>query len=168
MRNAATNVREAVVPGAGHWLMEESPTRTIALIQDFLKDRTPAVKQPIRSADERRITPSESSSPMVGAAGTGTSGISGIRTVVLKGDPAHGGLYTIMLRIPSNTRIAAHDHQDDRVATVVSGTWYIGYGDSFNKADLKALPPGSFYTEPSIAHTSLKPAMKLSSCRSPA
>ena len=38
---------------------------------------------------------------------------------------------------------------DDRVATVVSGTWYIGYGDSFNSAELKALPTGSFYTEPS-------------------
>jgi pimeloyl-ACP methyl ester carboxylesterase len=42
MRNAATNVREAVVPRAGHWLMEENPTFTIALIQDFLKDRLPA------------------------------------------------------------------------------------------------------------------------------
>ena len=54
-----------------------------------------------------------------------------------------------MLRIPAHTRIAAHDHSDDRVATVVSGTWYIGYGDSFNGAVLKALPAGSFYTEPS-------------------
>jgi hypothetical protein len=34
------------------------------------------------------------------------------------------------------------------VATVISGTWYIGYGDAFNPAELKALPPGSFYTEP--------------------
>jgi pimeloyl-ACP methyl ester carboxylesterase len=37
MRNVATNVREAVVHGAGHWLMEENPTATIALITDFLK-----------------------------------------------------------------------------------------------------------------------------------
>jgi pimeloyl-ACP methyl ester carboxylesterase len=36
MRNVATNVREAVVQGAGHWLMEENPTTTIALIRDFL------------------------------------------------------------------------------------------------------------------------------------
>jgi hypothetical protein len=41
MRNVATNVREAVVPCTGHWLMEESPAFTIALIQDFLKDRLP-------------------------------------------------------------------------------------------------------------------------------
>ena len=37
MRNVATNVREAVVTGAGHWLMEENPLATIALIMDFLK-----------------------------------------------------------------------------------------------------------------------------------
>lgn len=36
MRNAATNVEEAVVPGAGHWLMEESPTVTVDLIDRFL------------------------------------------------------------------------------------------------------------------------------------
>jgi pimeloyl-ACP methyl ester carboxylesterase len=147
MRNVATNVREAVVPGAGHWLMEESPAFTIALIQDFLKDRLPAAPQPVLSADERRVTPGEFKFP-ADAAGTGTSGVSGIQTIVLRGDPNHPGLYTIMLRIPAKTRIAAHVHQDDRVVTVFSGTWYIGYGDSFNTAELKALPPGGFYKEP--------------------
>jgi pimeloyl-ACP methyl ester carboxylesterase len=39
MRNVAVKVTEAVIPGAGHWLMEESPTATVALIQDFLMDR---------------------------------------------------------------------------------------------------------------------------------
>jgi pimeloyl-ACP methyl ester carboxylesterase len=40
LRNVATNVREAVIPGAGHWLMEESPTVTTGVIRDFLNDRT--------------------------------------------------------------------------------------------------------------------------------
>ncbi len=44
MRNVAVNVREAVVPNAGHWLMEESPTYTVALIRDYLKDPTAAVR----------------------------------------------------------------------------------------------------------------------------
>jgi pimeloyl-ACP methyl ester carboxylesterase len=39
MRNVASNVREAAVPGAGHWLMEESPAFTISLIQNFLQER---------------------------------------------------------------------------------------------------------------------------------
>jgi hypothetical protein len=148
MRNAATNVREAVVPGAGHWLMEENPTFTVALIQDFLKDRLPAAPPSARSTGEQRVTPAEFKFPE-GAPGAGTSGVSGIRTAVLKGDPGKAGLYTIMLRIPAHTRIAAHEHMDDRVATVVSGTWYIGYGESFDGARVKALPAGSFYTEPS-------------------
>ncbi|HEX2712920.1 MAG TPA: cupin domain-containing protein, partial [Candidatus Acidoferrales bacterium] len=71
-----------------------------------------------------------------------------IQTVVLKGDPNKAGVYNIMLRVPPHTRIAAHSHRDDRVATVISGTWRIGYGDEFEEARLKALPPGSFYTEP--------------------
>jgi pimeloyl-ACP methyl ester carboxylesterase len=39
MRHVATNVREAVVAGSGHWLMEERPAETVALIRNFL-DRT--------------------------------------------------------------------------------------------------------------------------------
>jgi pimeloyl-ACP methyl ester carboxylesterase len=39
MRNAATDVREAVVPGAGHWLMEENTVFTVALVRDFLGER---------------------------------------------------------------------------------------------------------------------------------
>jgi pimeloyl-ACP methyl ester carboxylesterase len=148
MRNVATNVREVVVPGAGHWLMEESPAFTIAAIRDFLQDPKPRPSGSAITSVERRIAAGEFRFPDGQAAGTGTSGLSGIRTVVLKGDPAEAGLYTIMLRIPAHTRIAAHVHQDDRVATVVSGTWYIGYGEVFNSGDLKALPSGSFYTEP--------------------
>jgi pimeloyl-ACP methyl ester carboxylesterase len=37
MRFAATNVQEAVVPHAGHWLMEENPADTIKLLKDFLQ-----------------------------------------------------------------------------------------------------------------------------------
>jgi pimeloyl-ACP methyl ester carboxylesterase len=39
MRNAATNVTELIVPGSGHWLMEEAPAPTIKAIQDFLAQR---------------------------------------------------------------------------------------------------------------------------------
>lgn len=38
MRFAASDVHEAVVPGAGHWLMEEQPTYTVALVRKFLDD----------------------------------------------------------------------------------------------------------------------------------
>jgi uncharacterized RmlC-like cupin family protein len=58
-----------------------------------------------------------------------------------------------VLRVPANTRIEAHLHPDERVATVVSGSWYFGYGERFDEQKLKELPAGSFYTEPaSQAH----------------
>jgi pimeloyl-ACP methyl ester carboxylesterase len=37
MRFAATNVQQAVIPHAGHWLMEENPADTIKLLKDFLQ-----------------------------------------------------------------------------------------------------------------------------------
>jgi len=150
MRNVATNVREAVVSGSGHWLMEESPAYTVTLIRNFLDSPQAAVAVATSRSDpgEKRLTPAEYKFPQQGNPGTGSSGVGGIETVVLKGDPNQAGLYTIMLRVPAHTKIAAHSHRDDRIATVISGTWNIGYGDSFDQAKLKSLPAGSFYTEP--------------------
>src|SRR6266852_5383284 len=36
MRHVATNVREVIVAGSGHWLMEERPAETVALVRNFL------------------------------------------------------------------------------------------------------------------------------------
>jgi pimeloyl-ACP methyl ester carboxylesterase len=36
MRFAASDVREAVIPDSGHWIMEENPAATIAMIRRFL------------------------------------------------------------------------------------------------------------------------------------
>jgi pimeloyl-ACP methyl ester carboxylesterase len=41
MRFAATDVREALIPDSGHWIMEENPTATIALMRDFLQTQPP-------------------------------------------------------------------------------------------------------------------------------
>jgi uncharacterized RmlC-like cupin family protein len=96
-----------------------------------------------------RLTPSDIEAQVHTGPGTGSSGVAGIQTVVLKGDPTKPGIYTILLRVPAHTTIQAHHHPDERVATVTSGTWNFGYGSRFNEQSLKALPPGSFYTEPS-------------------
>jgi uncharacterized RmlC-like cupin family protein len=85
--------------------------------------------------------------PVVGA-GAGTSGVKGIETRVLLGDPSKSGPYTIAIRVPPNTRIAAHSHRDDRSAIVVSGLWHFGYGTNADEAATLALPAGSYYTEP--------------------
>jgi len=97
---------------------------------------------------EKRIAPEEFQWARNSGSSIGTSLSADVETTVLKGNPAEPGLYTILLRIAPNTRIHPHSHQDDRIATVVSGTWYFAYGDEFDEAALKPLPPGSFYTEP--------------------
>ena len=133
--------------------MEERPRETVALIRDFL-DAPPAAAEPRPLSEQagnamgKRLAPAEYEFPPTGNPGTGSSGVSEIRTVVLKGDPNKVGVYTIMLQVPPHTQIAAHSHRDDRVATVISGNWRIGYGDKFDQSKLKTLPPGSFYTEP--------------------
>lgn len=95
--------------------------------------------------------------------GPGTSGMAGIRTTVLSGDPRKPGLYTIRLLVPANLRIESHVHRDERSAVVVSGHWSIGYGERFAASALKALPPGSFYTEPAekphFARTGAEPVV---------
>lgn len=99
-------------------------------------------------AQQVRLTPAEIEGQVKGGAGPGTSGVAGIRTTVLLGDPSKPGPYTIEIRVPAHTRIQAHTHRDARSAVVVSGTWYFGYGTTAEEAKVKALPPGSFYTEP--------------------
>lgn len=96
----------------------------------------------------QRLSPSDIDAQIHGGPGVGSSGVSGIQNMALKGDPTQPGLYTILLRVPAHTTIQAHHHPDDRVATVISGNWYFGYGKRFDEKALKELSPGSFYTEP--------------------
>jgi pimeloyl-ACP methyl ester carboxylesterase/quercetin dioxygenase-like cupin family protein len=147
----ASKVEGVVIEGSGHWLMEEAPAQVVPRLVAFLDDAAPKTTTDCAAfarASEVRLTPNEIDAQSKTAGGAGTSGVAGAQTSTLKGDPEKQGLYTIVLRIPANTRIEAHDHPDDRSATVVSGTWYFGFGSQFDEGKLKALPPGSFYAEP--------------------
>ncbi len=71
----------------------------------------------------------------------------------LVGNPSEPGPYTLRLKFPAGYRLAPHVHPDNREVTILSGTWYTGYGAKFDEAKLKALPAGSFYTEPAnVSH----------------
>jgi len=64
------------------------------------------------------------------------------------GDSRQPGPYVERVKFPANSVSQAHSHPEDRTYTVISGTWYVGYGDKLDPAKLKALPPGSYHTEP--------------------
>jgi len=145
MRFAADNVREVVVKDSGHWLMEEQPKATVAAIVDFLSGASAVNPRALGVAEIGALAKKE--------AGAGTSGVAGIQTIVLSGDPAKPGPYAIQLKVPAHTNIAAHSHRDNRFAMVVSGEWHFGYGQTANAAAATALGPGGFYTEPAgMAH----------------
>jgi hypothetical protein len=120
----AANVKGVIIQGSGHWLIDEAPGQVIPALVSFLDEPGNAL---------RRLDPAAIKGLAASGATAGTSGVSGIRTRVLKGDPTKPGLYAIQLEVPAHTRIEAHVHPDDRVATVVSGTWYFGYGPSFGE-----------------------------------
>jgi hypothetical protein len=78
----------------------------------------------------------------------GAFAMAGMEQANLVGNPSKPGPYTLRLKFPAGYKLAPHSHPDYREVTILSGTWYTGYGEKFEDADLKALPAGSFYTEP--------------------
>jgi len=100
------------------------------------------------SIPELRITPTEITSGDRGDSQIGSSKLAGVHTKILAGDPTAASFYSILLFVPPHTTIQAHSHRDDRMATVVSGTWHFGYGMHFDEKALKTLSAGSVYSEP--------------------
>jgi pimeloyl-ACP methyl ester carboxylesterase/uncharacterized RmlC-like cupin family protein len=140
MRFAADDVHEVVIANSGHWLMEEQPQAAVAAIRAFM-DAGAALPS-------ARLTSAEVDALARNGAGAGTSGLNGVQTTILSGDPAAAGPYAFEIRVPAHTRIAAHRHRDNRTALVVSGEWHFGYGEQANDAATRTLGPGGFYTEP--------------------
>ena len=101
-----------------------------------------------QSLPQMRLTPAEIKTTALDNNRIGSSGLEGVHTKVLFGNPEREGFYTILLFVPAHTTIAAHSHRDNRMATVVSGKWQFGYGDHFDPKSLKTLPAGSVYSEP--------------------
>ena len=137
----ATNATSVILPNTGHWLMEENPSGATNALTRFLGASSSTLPQ-------MRMTPVEVAANQTGSDQIGSSGLPGVSTKVLFGNPSSSGFYTIVLFVPAHTTIQAHSHRDDRMATVVSGTWQFGYGDRFDEGALKILPAGSVYSEP--------------------
>jgi quercetin dioxygenase-like cupin family protein len=95
-----------------------------------------------------RLTPAEIAALPLDNNQIGSSGVTGVHTKILYGDPSKEGFYTILLYVGPHTTIQSHSHRDNRVATVLTGEWHFGYGDRFDASALKTLPPGSVYSEP--------------------
>jgi quercetin dioxygenase-like cupin family protein len=72
----------------------------------------------------------------------------GLETIFVVGDGKSKDLFSVVFKVPPNTKIPPHSHPDDRSCFVLSGMWYFGYGTVRDEGKLQALPAGSSYTEP--------------------
>jgi quercetin dioxygenase-like cupin family protein len=75
----------------------------------------------------------------------------GGQSAVLYGDPRRPALYITRVKLAADYRIAPHTHPEERVYTVISGTFYIGFGDRFDPTKLQAFPAGSVIVVPANA-----------------
>jgi hypothetical protein len=64
------------------------------------------------------------------------------------GDPASEGPYLHVIKVPPDTTNRAHSYSDTRTYTVISGTWYVGFGDTYDASKLIGLAAGSYYGLP--------------------
>jgi hypothetical protein len=65
-----------------------------------------------QSPPEMRMLPAEMCGGAVDSNKVGSSGLAGVHTKVLFGDPSKPGFYSILLFVPAHTTIQAHSHRD--------------------------------------------------------
>ena len=70
------------------------------------------------------------------------------RLAIVVGHPTEPGPYTIRVRLPAGVKLMPHWHPEDRVYTVISGVFYIGLGEEFDREKLEAYPPGAVIVLP--------------------
>ncbi len=76
----------------------------------------------------------------------------GVQIAVLRGNPFAEGFATVRLKIPPHTMFAPHWHPTAESFSVLSGTFYLGMGDSIDKSRAQALPPMSYASMPAMHH----------------
>ena len=68
----------------------------------------------------------------------------GAQLAVLSGNPGAQGPFVIRLKMPAGYKIAPHWHPTDEHVTVISGTFSLGMGETFDANAAKTLAPGGY------------------------
>ncbi|MEP6620881.1 MAG: cupin domain-containing protein [bacterium] len=80
----------------------------------------------------------------------------GAQMAVMQGDPSSTALFTVRLRMPDGYKIPPHVHPTDENVTVLSGTFKVGMGKTFEQKDMMTLTSTGFVTAPAnMAHFAL-------------
>ncbi|MEJ7694398.1 cupin domain-containing protein [Daejeonella sp.] len=68
----------------------------------------------------------------------------GAKMAVIEGSPAAAGLFTMRLKLPANYTVMPHSHPADEHVTVISGTFFMGLGETLDRSLGKGIPKGGF------------------------
>ena len=68
----------------------------------------------------------------------------GAKFAVLEGDPSKEGPFVMRFAFPDGFRIAPHSHPKIERLTVISGTFNLGMGETFDASKTRAMPAGTF------------------------
>ena len=69
------------------------------------------------------------------------------------GSERNAGPYLFRVKMAAGGRIPPHTHPDERSTTVLEGTIFVGFGETFDEAKGVAIPAGAVYVAPSnVAH----------------
>lgn len=74
--------------------------------------------------------------------------LSGAKMAVLVGNPEKKGYFVVRVKFPADFTVAPHHHVIDEYETIVSGTYYLGTGNKFDKDNGTPLAAGSFIKVP--------------------
>jgi len=78
---------------------------------------------------------------------------SGAKMAMIEGPINQAVPFTFRIKLPANYMIPPHWHPAIERITVLSGTFHLGAGDTFDQVKLKALPAGSIsIMEPKMTH----------------
>jgi mannose-6-phosphate isomerase-like protein (cupin superfamily) len=72
----------------------------------------------------------------------------GEQIVLLAGDPARSGEYTLRRRFPPGHETPPHWHPHAEYGTVISGVFYIGFGEEPSRGAAIRVGPGGFIRVP--------------------
>jgi quercetin dioxygenase-like cupin family protein len=79
-------------------------------------------------------------------------GFEGVQFANIEGDPSKPGIYVIRVKFSPGHMTRPHFHPEDRHVVVLSGTWYMGEGDTFDPAKTTPVKAGSYAMHPAKAH----------------
>lgn len=72
----------------------------------------------------------------------------GAKIALLEGDMGKEGPFVVRLKFPDGYRIMPHTHPKRERVTVISGTLYLGMGETFDQKAGIALPAGTYGSWP--------------------